>query len=85
MAASRTVKALVERRNSSDVVQWIREAKLINSIVRLEGARTVNTMDCDLAFSDVQEQDHIKYIQDVVDVAYSPLLNTCAKPFPKKI
>ena len=55
MAASRTVKALVERRNSSDVVQWIREAKLINSIVRLEGSRTVNTMDCDLAFSDVQE------------------------------
>jgi len=70
MTASRTVKALVERRNSSDVVQWIREAKLINSIVRLEGARTVNTMDCDLAFTDVQEQDHIKYIQDVVDVAY---------------
>ncbi len=67
---SRRVKALVERRNASDVTQWIREAKLINATVRLEGSRTVNTMECDLTATDVQEQDHLKYIQDDVDTTF---------------
>ena len=66
----RLVKALIERRNASDVVQWIREAKLIKSKVRLEGSRTVNTMECVLTNTDVQEQDRIKYIQDIVDTTY---------------
>ena len=65
------VKLVVEKRNSSGVVQSRTPIKIINSIVSRQGSRAVDTGEFTVSIKhDVAENDTVKYIQDIVDTDF---------------
>lgn len=65
------VKLVIEKRNSSGTVTSREPVKIMKSIVRREGSRSVDTAEVTVsAKHDVTENDTIKYIQDVSDTDF---------------
>lgn len=64
-------KIVVEKRNTSGVLESITPIRIIDSIVSRQGSRSVDTGEFTVSIKhDVEENDTIKYIQDIVDTEF---------------